>query len=96
VRFEKMNEIERELTELYRKKCNGMDVIIRLTPYEVEHLNTLTDIGMRERRRYLQSQARKEKRKLTDWERHLLAMDKKLWEKVREAEKLAFKEESEK
>ena len=89
------NQIEEELTQLYRKKCNGMDVLIRLTPLEVEHLNNLVSIGMQARRGSFQSEARKEKRKWTAWERHLCQMDRKLWRKVREAEKISFKENGE-
>lgn len=56
--------VESELTRLYREKCGGMDVLIRLTPYEVEHLNNLIGIGMQARRGGFLSQARKEKRRM--------------------------------
>ena len=88
-----MDKIEVELTQLYREKCKGMDVLLRLTPFEVEHLNNLIGVGMSARRGSLLKEARKEKRKFNDWERHLCAMDRKLWRKVREVEKLAFKED---
>jgi hypothetical protein len=87
-----VDKIEKELTELYREKCKGMDVLIRLSPFEVEHLNNLIGIGMSARRGSFLSEARREKRRFTDWERHLCEMDRKLWRKIREAEKLAFKE----
>jgi len=35
-------------------------------------------------------EARKGKRKLTKWERHLLKADRNLWQKVRDAEKVAM------
>ena len=53
----------------------------------------LTDISYRARKSSFLREARKEKRRLHQWEKHLLAMDRKLWKKVRDAEKLAFKEE---
>jgi len=88
-----MSGEEQFLTKLYRERCNGMDVLLRLTSYEVEHLNNLTDISYRARKSSFLREARKEKRRLHQWEKHLLAMDRKLWKKVRDAEKLAFKEE---
>lgn len=90
-----VDSIEKDLTELYRKQCDGMDVLLRLTSFEVEHLNNLIGIGMSSRKGSFLSAAKKEKRKFDDWERHLCAMDRKLWRKVREAEKLAFNEKEE-
>ena len=82
-----MDKIESELTELYRKH-NAMNVLLLLSPYEAEHLNNLISLGMRARRGSFQ----KQKRKWSEWEKHLCAMDRKLWKKVRETEKLALKE----
>jgi len=39
---------------------------------------------------YFMKEARKGKRKLTKWERHLLKADRNLWQKVRDAEKVAM------
>ena len=87
-----MGAIKEELTQMYREKCRGMDVLLRLTPYEVEHLNTLADLGASARKSSFMRMARLERRKLNEWERHLCLMDRHLWRKIREAEKLAFKE----
>ena len=89
------NKITEELTQLYRQECKGMDVLLRLTPLEVEHLNVLVDLGMRSRRSFLIQEARKQKRRLNDWEKHLLSLDRQLWQKIRDAEKLALPEEAE-
>ena len=88
-----MGAIQAELDRLYREKCNGMDTLVRFTPLELEHLNTLTSLGLSARRSSFLKQARKEKRKFTKWERHLCKMDRMLWKKIREAEKIAFKEQ---
>ena len=86
--------IEEELTRLYRERYNGRDVLLRLTPLEVEALNNLVSIGAQERRSAFIRMARREKRRFNDWEKHLCAMDRKLWQKIRDIEKLAFKEKA--
>jgi len=92
---ERMTEtIEEELTRLYRERYNGRDVLLRLTPLEVEALNNLVSIGAQERRSAFIRMARREKRRFNDWEKHLCAMDRKLWQKIRDIEKLAFKEKA--
>ena len=87
------DRIEQELNQLYREQYDALDVLLRLTPLEVEHLNNLIDLGSSSRRSSFAKQARREHRRFSKWERHLLALDIKLWRKVREVEKLAFKDE---
>ena len=85
-----MGDIRVELDRLYREKCNGMDTLVRFTPLELEHLNNLIGIGMRERSRSLKRVARKEHRKLSEWGKHLLELDNSLLDKIIKAEDIAF------
>jgi len=87
--------IEEELNDLYELKLKAQRVTVIFTAFELEHLNNLLDLGAQARKSHLHRLARKEKRRLNDWEKHLIQMDKKLWQKIREAEKLAFNEKEE-
>jgi len=84
--------IEQELSDLYELKLKAKRIAVVFTPFELEQLNNVIDLGAKTRKSDLTKEARKEKRRLNNWERHLIQMDRKLWRKIREAEKLAFNE----
>ena len=86
------DEIQEDLEKLYKETIDGGDTLVRFTPLELEQLNNLLDIGMRGRKSHFMKNARKEKRKLNKWERHLLKADRNLWQKIRDAEDIAMGE----
>jgi len=89
---EEKDEIGQELNDLYELNLKAKKVAVVFTPLELEHLNTVIDLGAESRKSHLMREARKEKRKLNKWEKHLIGMDRKVWRKIREAEKLSLNE----
>jgi len=84
--------IGQDLEDLYELELKAKRVAVAFTPLELETLNNVIDLGAQSRKSHLMKEARKEKRKLNQWEKHLIEMDQKVWRKIREAEKLAFNE----
>jgi len=90
------DKIEREINDLYEKSLGAKPVAVAFTPYEIEHLLNLIQLGMDSRRReiyYRRKRRTGELRPLNRWERHLLMMDKKLLQKIMKANRIAFGEE---
>ena len=69
--------IEKELNELYEKTMGAKPVAVAFTPYEIEHLLNLVQLGMDARKReiYYARRRRSRLRPLNRWEKHLLLMD---------------------
>jgi len=91
------DKIEGELNDLYEKYLGAKPVAMVFTPYEIEHLLNLIQLGMDSRRRAIYYGRRRRNGKLRPlniWERHLLTMDKKLLQKIMKANRIAFGEEN--
>jgi len=90
------DKIERELNELYKRMFGAKPVALAFTPYEIEHLLNLIQLGMNARKReiYYARRRRDGVRPLNRWERHLLRMDGKIARKIMEAYKASFGEKS--
>lgn len=85
----KSDEIQEDLEKMYKEAIDSGDTLVHFTPLELEQLNILIDLGMGARKSHFMKEAKKEKRKLNKWERHLLKADRNLWQKIRDAEKVA-------
>jgi len=95
--FQMMDRIERELNDLYEKAMGAKPVAVVFSPYEVEHLLNLVQLGMDARKREIYRARRRQDRglrPLNHWERHLLLMDTKVAQKVMKACRTAFGEEN--
>ena len=90
------DKIERELNELYKRMFGAKPVALAFTPYEIEHLLNLIQLGMDARKReiYYARRRRGGLRPLNRWERHLLRMDGKIARKIMRACRTAFGEEN--
>ena len=86
--------IEKELNELYEKTMGAKPVAVAFTPYEIEHLLNLVQLGMDARKReiYYARRRRSRLRPLNRWEKHLLLMDAKIARKIMKAYRVAFGE----
>jgi len=91
-----MDGIEKELNELYEKTLGAKPVAVAFTPYEIEHLLNLIQLGMDARKLeiYYARRRRGGLRPLNRWERHLLRMDGKIARKIMRACRTAFGEEN--
>jgi hypothetical protein len=91
-----IDRIERELNGLYEKTMGAKPVAMVFTPYEIEHLLNLIQLGMGTRKREIYRARRRGGglRPMNRWERHLLLMDRKVAEKVMKACRMAFGEEN--
>ena len=90
------DRIEREINELYEKTMGAKPVAVAFTPYEIEHLLNLVQLGMDSRKREIYHARRRRSglRPLNRWEKHLLLMDGKVARKIMKACRTAFGEEN--
>ena len=91
-----MDGIEKELNEMYEKTLGAKPVAVAFTPYEIEHLLNLVQLGMDSRKREIYHARRRRGglRPLNRWEKHLLLMDGKVARKIMKACRTSFGEEN--
>jgi len=89
------DEIEKELNEMYEKSLNAKPIALVFSPYEIEHLLNLIQLGASARKSeiYHARRRRRGMRPLNKWEKHLLLMDAKVAQKIMKACRAAFEEE---
>jgi len=87
-------ELIKEMDDFYRK-AGAKPVAMSFSPYEIEHLINLVQLGVESRRRWIiRENTRRDGslRPLDIWEKHLILMDKLLLLKLSKAEREAFRE----
>jgi hypothetical protein len=87
--------IEQEFNRIYESQLKAQRVALLLTPLQIEHLHNLVDIGMDKRKRdILTATRRKVSKRMNNFEKHLLYMDKQILTKIAVAEELSFNEKN--